>query len=62
MALDVFPLREVVLNFFVYSDTSCQPVLALWLMMGFNPDLTQILMVNSYCFGLFSSHTVTADG
>lgn len=49
MTLDGFPLRKVILNFFVYSVTSCQPELALQLMMGFNPDLTQML-VNSYCF------------
>lgn len=51
MTVDGFPLCKVVLNFFVYSVTSCQPELALQLMMGFNPDLTQMLMVNSYCFG-----------
>ena len=50
MTLDGFPLAKVVLNFFVYSVTSCQRELALQLMMGFNPDLTQMLMVNSYCF------------
>lgn len=50
MTLDWLPLRKVVLNFFVYSVTSCQPALALRLMMGFNPDVTQMLMVNSYCF------------
>lgn len=50
MTMDGFSLSKVVLNFFVYSVTFCQPELALQLMMGFNPDLTQMLMVNSYCF------------
>lgn len=50
MTLDWFPLCKVVLNFFVYSVTSCQPELALQLKMGFNPDLAQMLMVNSYCY------------
>lgn len=43
MTLDGFLLCKVVLNFFVYSVTSCQLELALQLMMGFNPDLTQML-------------------
>lgn len=50
MTVDGFPLRKVVLNFFVYSVTSCQPELSLQLMMGFNPDTSEMLMVNSYCF------------
>lgn len=49
MTLDGFPLRKVVLNFFVYSVMSCQPELAFQLMMDFNPDQTQMLE-NSYCF------------